>query len=240
MESSTPVHERHGPSVPASPLPDRECYVRGTEVVQELTAVPGTAYACVAHLATRRVLAESARPGSETATPEVVLAWSMQAVTVFDDGPAHALDDLMITSRRWYHVVRTLAAPDPSATILLYLCLDRGRSNLAAARRELAAPRLRQWLLPQPTLAPGAVPADRPVPLPRLPERAAVLPPSPAGPGPTDRAQPGDPLPRRRVPAPVPRPLPVTTPGGSVFARTWSTDMATMARLVTALRKLAS
>lgn len=148
------------------------------EVVRELTGVPGTAYACVAHLATGRVLAESARPGSEAATPGAVLAWSVRTVTGFDGGAGHELDDLMITSSHWHHVVRRLAAPDPSATMLLYLCLDRHRSNLAAARRELAAPRLREWLL-------------------------------------------------------SPRPQPA-------LAREWATDLNTMSRLLTALRKLAS
>jgi hypothetical protein len=66
------------------------------------------------------------------------------------------LDDVMITGRRSYHLVRPLG---PDASVLVYLRLDRSRSNLAAARRELATVRLSGGAPAASSGAPAATPA---------------------------------------------------------------------------------
>ncbi|MEK6440164.1 hypothetical protein [Pseudonocardia sp. T1-2H] len=51
-----------------------------------------------------------------------------------------AVEDVMITSQRWLHVLRPAVDPD-GAELLLYILLRRGPANLALARRELGAAR---------------------------------------------------------------------------------------------------
>jgi hypothetical protein len=65
--------------------------------------------------------------------------WGTAVATMFGATSGDELDDVMITGRRSYHLVRPLGS---GAEVLVYLRLDRSRSNLAAARRELAAVRL--------------------------------------------------------------------------------------------------
>jgi hypothetical protein len=149
------------------------------------------------------------------------------------------LDDLMVTSRRAYHLVRQVESglPEP---VLVYLCLDRGRGNLALARRELAATRLGERAdVPAQALPPvaertGAAPTVAVPPAPATAPPAAG-PPAARRPSPVPRGggRVAVPLPRRS-PAALPPPAP---PRPRVGAG-WSDDVGTMRRLLDGLRRL--
>jgi hypothetical protein len=114
------------------------------DALQTLLRLPGATYSCVVERDSGRVLAESGRGESGTGDSEGVVPysvprWGTAVAAMFDSTSGDELDDVMITGRRSYHLVRPLGA---GAEVLVYLRLDRSRSNLAAARRELAAVRL--------------------------------------------------------------------------------------------------
>jgi len=114
------------------------------DALQTLLRLPGATYACVVERDSGRVLAElgggeAGAGDSEGVVPYSVPRWGTAVAAMFDSTSGDQLDDVMITGRRSYHLVRPL---DAGAAVLAYLRLDRSRSNLAAARRELAAVRL--------------------------------------------------------------------------------------------------
>jgi hypothetical protein len=249
------------------------------EVLLDLMDLPGANYSCVADRVSGTLLGEV---GASSVAPGVVMEWGGGAAAFLATAPGDGLDDLMITSHRSYHLVRPVAA-DPSRWLMIYLCLDRGRSNLAVARRELASPTLHKRIAvasvgPPPSAVdpPGAsprrpVPATRPVPGPAArngaspavallswapapgrdvpgatraatPPRAAVRAGEPLGGARSDtRLAPSPvPLPRRGGPSRVPPPAPTepATVVEQVPVRSWATDVATMRRLLAALRSL--
>src|SRR4029079_2217683 len=111
------------------------------DALQTLLRLPGATYACVVERDSGRVLAELGRgeagaSDSEGVVPYSVPRWGTAVAAMFDSTSGDELDDVMITGRRSYPLVRPL---DAGAAVLAYLRLDRSRSNLAAARRELAA-----------------------------------------------------------------------------------------------------
>src|SRR5690349_13466287 len=103
--------------------------------------LPGATYSCVAHRDSGALLGEV---GTSTVPPGVVMEWGGSAAGFLAAAGGDGLDDLMISSHRFYHVVRLVEVG--SGQLLIYLCLDRGRSNLAVARRELGATWLRNRL----------------------------------------------------------------------------------------------
>ena len=113
------------------------------DALQELLALPGARYSCVADPATGRVLGESG--SGVSAVPAALLTWAGGAARFLVEVDADDLDDLIVTSRRSYHLVRRVGT-SASGRLLVYLCLDRARGNLAAARRELASARLQERL----------------------------------------------------------------------------------------------
>jgi hypothetical protein len=141
------------------------------EVLLDLMDLPGATYSCVADRISGTVLGEV---GASSIAPGVVMEWGGAAAAFLATTGGDALDDLMITSHRSYHLVRP-SAPDSRQWLMVYLCLDRGRSNLAAARRELASPTFHK--------------------------RLAI---ASAGPGPHPPEPPPDPGLRRSVPAAMP------------------------------------
>jgi hypothetical protein len=165
----------------------------------------------------------------------------------------------MITSGQSYHLVRQVAAQS-TRPLLIYLCLDRKRANLAAARRELAAPGVQDLLagaappaVEQEMTSPArAVPAALPIPSPRSPhstqaqapsEAVPIEPTSTTNPGArsaSDRGEPSVPLPRRTPGATGPPTPPAAAPPARPAAadRGWATDSGTLRRLLAALRAL--
>jgi len=113
------------------------------DALHGLFRLPGATYACVVERDGGRVLAEIGRGeggagDGEGVVPYSVAGWGTAVAAMFGTTSGDELDDVMITGRRSYHLVRPLG---PGAAVLVYLRLDRARSNLAAARRELAAVR---------------------------------------------------------------------------------------------------
>ena len=114
------------------------------DALHSLLRLPGATYSCVVERDSGRVLAEvgqgeTASGDSEGVVPYSVPRWGTAVAAMFDSTSGDELDDVMITGRRSYHLVRPIG---PGASVLVYLRLDRSRSNLAAARRELATVRL--------------------------------------------------------------------------------------------------
>ena len=130
------------------------------DALHSLLRLPGATYSCVVERDSGRVLAEvgsgeAASGDSEGVVPYSVPRWGTAVAAMFDSTSGDELDDVMITGRRSYHLVRPIG---PGASVLVYLRLDRSRSNLAAARRELATVRLGGGAAPATT---PAVPAAR-------------------------------------------------------------------------------
>ena len=126
------------------------------DALHSLLRLPGATYSCVVERDSGRVLAEvgqgeTASGDSEGVVPYSVPRWGTAVAAMFDSTSGDELDDVMITGRRSYHLVRPIG---PGASVLVYLRLDRSRSNLAAARRELATVRLAGG--PAPAAAPAA------------------------------------------------------------------------------------
>src|SRR5690349_4824473 len=145
------------------------------DALHGLLRLPGATYSCVVERDSGRVLAEAGNGeggagDGEGVVPYSVARWGTAVAAMFEATSGDELDDVMITGRRSYHLLRALG---PSASVLVYLRLDRGRSNLAAARRELGTVR---WgaLGARPAAAP-TVPASRPDP-PRDPGPPARVP----------------------------------------------------------------
>ncbi|MFD1534646.1 hypothetical protein [Pseudonocardia aurantiaca] len=212
------------------------------EALRELLRLPGSHYSCVADPATGRVLEEM---GAETGSGAsgAVLGWGADAARYLTSAAADDLEDLMITSRRAYHLVRQIESAS-GERLLVYLCLDRARGNLAVARRELAAARLDEQpsgasRLPIPVPVQAASPAAERVAgtlFGPSPARAAAVVPAP----PVPRPRPAEPiaaLPRRAPAALPPPPLPAAA--APAAGRQWANDVGTMRRLLAGLRKLA-
>lgn len=178
--------------------------------------------------------------GSANTLSAALLAWGGGVARFLAEIDADDLDDLIVTSRRSYHLVRQVGS-GPSDRILVYLCLDRARGNLAAARRELGSTRLhdrltaggrpgaQRALFPARALPPAAEPVPAGAVRPSAPPAAAARtgagpvaepPPSVVGPVPGAHDPPAVPrqrtamaaLPRRSA-APPPPP-PAAAPAG--------------------------
>ncbi|MGQ0573452.1 MAG: hypothetical protein ACT4RN_04510 [Pseudonocardia sp.] len=94
------------------------------------------------------------------------------------------IEDVLITSGRWFHVLRRVEVP-AAEPVLVYLRLRRGHANPALARRELASVGFRDALLaavgasatvdtPAAAAVPIPVPRPAPHPLAAAPTRPAA------------------------------------------------------------------
>jgi hypothetical protein len=111
------------------------------DALQELLRLPGARYSCVADPVTGQMIGEPV--GDPSVVPTVLLAWGGGAARYLAEIEADELDDLIVTSRHSYHLVRQVGTV-VSGGLLIYLCLDRARGNLAVARRELGSARLHE------------------------------------------------------------------------------------------------
>jgi len=205
------------------------------DMVLGLLDLPGSRYSCVAERESGRILIQF---GTAAVDPATVLRWGMEATTALGAAEDGGLEDFILTSGGHYHLVRPLGE---SRSLLVYLCVDRARVNLASARRELAAARPSE-LAP----TPPPPPMDRPPP---AVSRATAMPLAASPPARRRQAnQPpaavAVPLPRRSgttaVPAPAPGPSPRRSSADPMLAKPWADDVATMNRLLTALRALSN
>lgn len=206
-------------------------------MVLGLLDLPGSRYACVAELESGRIVIEY---GSAMLDPAIVLRWGMEAATVLETESEGGMEDVIMTSRGHYHLLRPLGG---TRSFLVYLCVDRARANLASARRELAAAR------PIDETA-RATAASPPEPLARLPPAvsprvAAAMPPTSTRrerrPAKAEAEVAEVPLPRRTSPTPIPSAAPTPAQQKSadpVLAQPWADDVSTMNRLLTALRAM--
>jgi hypothetical protein len=226
------------------------------DVLVDLLRIPGARYCSVVDRESGDVFAEL---GTSPITPHVVVEWGVSAAKFLAAHPPDHLDDIMITSGQAYHLVRQVAAQS-TRPLLIYLCLDRERANLAAARRELAASAVQERLSGTASAAieretassAPAVPAALPIPTPRTPNQTQPpAPPEPAPPDPprtttpgarsgSDRGEHAVPLPRRTPGATGPPAPPAASPPARPGAagRGWATDTGTLRRLLAALRAL--
>jgi hypothetical protein len=205
------------------------------DMVLGLLDLPGSRYSCVAERESGRILIQF---GTAAVDPATVLRWGMEAATALETAEDGGLEDFILTSGGHYHLVRPLG---DSRSLLVYLCVDRARVNLASARRELAAARPSDFA---PT--PQSAPTNRPS---RAVSRTAAM---PLAATPPARRRQADrrpdtvavPLPRRSgttaVPAPARGPSPRRSSADPMLAQPWADDIATMNRLLTALRALSN
>jgi hypothetical protein len=205
------------------------------DMVLGLLDLPGSRYSCVAERESGRILIQF---GTAAVDPATVLRWGMEATTALGTAEDGGLEDFILTSGGHYHLVRPLG---DSRSLLVYLCVDRARVNLASARRELAAARPSE-LAP----IPQSAPTNRPSP---VVSRTAAM---PLAASPPARRRQADrrpdtvavPLPRRSgttaVPAPARGPSPRRSSADPMLAQPWADDIATMNRLLTALRALSN
>lgn len=111
------------------------------ELLSELLGHAGAEYCCVADASLGKVVEEAgARSDEHEKAALAMLGWGSSAATLLSGSAADELDDLIVTTRRAYHLVRALD-PGSGRPLLIYLRVDRRRGNLAAARRGLAAAR---------------------------------------------------------------------------------------------------
>src|SRR6478672_12570328 len=169
------------------------------DMVLGLLDLPGSRYSCVAERESGRILIQF---GSAAVDPAVVLRWGMEATTALGTAEDGGLEDFILTSGGHYHLLRPLGE---SRSLLVYLCVDRARVNLASARRELAAARPSE-LAP----APAPAPVHRPSPAVSRAAAMSLAASLPARRRPAERRPESVavPLPRRSgltaVPAPAP------------------------------------
>ncbi|HSU12250.1 MAG TPA: hypothetical protein VLK57_23905, partial [Pseudonocardia sp.] len=152
------------------------------DALHALLRLSGATYSCVVERDSGRVLAEvgngeAGSGDSEGVVPYSVPRWGTAVAAMFGTTSGDELDDVMITGRRSYHLVRPLG---PDASVLVYLRLDRSRSNLAAARRELATVRLSGGAPAASSGAPAATPARSRSDAPAARARGTVAATSPA------------------------------------------------------------
>ena len=193
-----------------------------SDALQELLRLPGARYSCIADAVSGSVLAEH---GNGVVDPTAVLGWGSTALRDLDG--ADDLDDLIVTGARTYHLVRRAVAGGGSP-LLVYVCLERARSNLALARRALAG----VVVAPLPPAAESeatvAGPSFPPPPADPRPAPAASAPHAPSPPA-------AVPLPRRtRTAVPAATPVPQPRAAGP----RWAGDVGTMRRLLAGLRAL--
>lgn len=113
-------------------------------VLVEVLRLRGAEYVCLADRANGRIIGEAGY--DDSASFSRVLKLETMVSEFLDPESDDDLDDLMISSHHWYHLIRhvNLFGTPP---LLLYLRMRRSRANLAIARRELASAELKSRLV---------------------------------------------------------------------------------------------
>jgi predicted regulator of Ras-like GTPase activity (Roadblock/LC7/MglB family) len=110
----------------------------GNALLGAVADIDGFILACLVDASTGMVLASRkdhesiAAPTAAAGAADIVNVLSMLAGEVETDG----LEDVMVTFRSQFYVIRPVSQ-DPDPHILLLVILDRLRTNLAMARREI-------------------------------------------------------------------------------------------------------
>jgi hypothetical protein len=140
-----------------------------TRFVEGLAALPGAEYVLAVDAEGDRVRGEAGGPPTADLA---VLTWARRVATASRER-RHALEDLVVTTERAFHVVR-LVDPDGrgSGAAWVSVRIDRERGNLASSRRALAG-----LGTPGSSSRPRALPAG-----PSDPQRSSSRPPEPDGP----------------------------------------------------------
>lgn len=109
--------------------------------VRALIDIPGATYVCVLDGDSGEVLSAISHgvdDDVDMSSVGILAAAGTRLSGAVGHGADDPVDDVTVTSRRSFHVVRPIAVA--GRTAIVYLRLQRGRSNLAVARRDLAAP----------------------------------------------------------------------------------------------------
>lgn len=107
-------------------------------LLDPVSDIDGFLLACLVDASTGMVLAS--RRDQEEISPGTAAAGAADIANVLGllagELPVDGLEDVMVTFRRQFYVIRTVRE-DPEPQILLLVVLDRARVNLAMARREI-------------------------------------------------------------------------------------------------------
>lgn len=109
--------------------------------VRALIDIPGATYVCVLDGDSGEVLAAISHgvdDDVDMSSVGMLAAAGTRLSGAVGHGADDPVDDVTVTSRRSFHVLRPVEVG--GRTAIVYLRLQRGRSNLAVARRGLAAP----------------------------------------------------------------------------------------------------
>ncbi len=93
-----------------------------------------------------RVLGDIGGKDGGKVDPDFVVNLAVSAAAMGDGSGEDAVEDLMVSSRRHFHVLRPVDVP-AGPPVLVYMRLLRGRANLALARRELASAEIQRAVL---------------------------------------------------------------------------------------------
>ncbi len=108
------------------------------ESLDKIMSTEGALGACVVDSSSGMML--GAAGGSTTFNIEVAAAGNTEVVrakrkTMKSLGLADAIEDILITLGKQYHIIRLCSAND---AMFIYVVLDKGRANLAMARHQIA------------------------------------------------------------------------------------------------------
>jgi hypothetical protein len=185
------------------------------DILTEILRLRGAEYVCLADRASGIIIGEAGHGESLMLAGDVVKLETMVS-NLFGSGSDDELEDLMISFRYRYHLIRHVESAD-HPPLLLYLRLKRNRANLAVARRELASVELNNHLVDILRSPNGRDHESTDPLLPPLPHRAPA----------------SSPAEREYEPEPnEPTELP------PVLRQRWSFDRNTMERLVDGLRRM--
>ncbi|WP_432976583.1 hypothetical protein [Dactylosporangium sp. CA-233914] len=194
--------------------------------LRSVMRIQGARSVTVVSLATEAVVwsETAAQPiGADVAGAISQLVGVAARMVRLNDG-AEVLDDLVITSPAWFHVLRIAAAQGD--TQVVHLLLDRRSANLALARWELR------------TLLDTATLPALPEPLPALPEPPG-LPHRTSNKAAGAQPPPQRPADRRDAPASAPGETAVPAWLAQFAGETFEMDIQTLDRVLAGLRRLA-